>query len=195
MVTVQLLGALGNRFGRNHRFDISTPSEAVRALCANFKGFDRYLIDSESKNIGYRVRVGKSPISAHEFFYPSGRETIQIVPVVMGSGSGSSVIIGGALMLAAIYYPPLAATTLFGTTTLATISFTVGFSLALGGIAQMLSPHQKASSSERPDNKPGYVFNGAVNTTTQGHPVPVGYGRMIVGSAVISAGISTEDIS
>jgi len=39
-----------------------------------------------------------------------------------------------------------------------------------------------------------YVFNGAVNTTAQGHPVPVGYGRMIVGSAVISAGIDVDEI-
>jgi predicted phage tail protein len=33
-----------------------------------------------------------------------------------------------------------------------------------------------------------------VNTTAQGHPVPVGYGRMIVGSAVISAGIDVDEI-
>jgi predicted phage tail protein len=37
--------------------------------------------------------------------------------------------------------------------------------------------------------------NGSVNTSAQGYPVPVGYGRMIVGSAVISAGIVAEELA
>ncbi|WP_260627457.1 tail assembly protein [Pseudomonas protegens] len=44
-----------------------------------------------------------------------------------------------------------------------------------------------------PNNRPSYSFNGAVNTSVQGNPVPLLYGRMIVGSAVISAGIYSED--
>ena len=57
-------------------------------------------------------------------------------------------------------------------------------------------PTPKATEpSERPENKPSYSFNGAVNTTAQGHPVPVGYGRLIVGSAVISAGIDVDEIA
>ena len=42
-----------------------------------------------------------------------------------------------------------------------------------------------------PDTR--YHFNGVVNTTAQGNPVPLGYGRMIVGSAVVSAGIYAMD--
>jgi predicted phage tail protein len=45
-----------------------------------------------------------------------------------------------------------------------------------------------------PENKPSFLFDGPVNTIAQGHPVPVGYGEMYVGSAVISAGIVTEEI-
>jgi predicted phage tail protein len=35
---------------------------------------------------------------------------------------------------------------------------------------------------ERPENKPSFLFDGPVNTITQGHPVPVGYGKAFVGS-------------
>jgi predicted phage tail protein len=64
----------------------------------------------------------------------------------------------------------------------------------LGGVAQMLSPQQKGlSSKDSPDNGASYNFNGPVNTQAQGNPVPLLYGRMIVGSAVISAGIYAED--
>ncbi|HCW20974.1 MAG TPA: phage tail protein, partial [Achromobacter sp.] len=49
------------------------------------------------------------------------------------------------------------------------------------------------STRDSPDNGASYNFNGPVNTSAQGIPVPVLYGRMIVGSAVISAGIYAED--
>ena len=66
--------------------------------------------------------------------------------------------------------------------------------MMLGGIVQALSPQQKAlSTSDGPDNGTSYNFNGTVNTTAQGNIVPLGYGRMTVGSAVISAGLYTED--
>ena len=69
-----------------------------------------------------------------------------------------------------------------------------GISMVLGGVVQLLSPQQTydSAASERPENRPSYNFNGPVNTTAQGHPVPLCYGRMIVGSAVISAGIETR---
>ncbi|MNL81044.1 Bacteriophage lambda tail assembly protein I [compost metagenome] len=58
----------------------------------------------------------------------------------------------------------------------------------------MLSPQQKGlSAADGPENGASYNFNGPVNTTAQGNPVPLLYGRMIVGSSVISAGIYAED--
>ena len=40
----------------------------------------------------------------------------------------------------------------------------------------------------------GYLFNGAVNTVGQGNPVPVLYGRMLVGSQVVSGAIEAGDL-
>ena len=48
--------------------------------------------------------------------------------------------------------------------------------------------------NEKPENTPSTYFDGAVNTTAQGHPVPIGYGKLIVGSAVISAGLTVEEV-
>ena len=70
----------------------------------------------------------------------------------------------------------------------------LGISMALGGIVQMLSPQQSGSSAaDAVENGASYNFNGPVNTTAQGNPVPVLYGRMVVGSAVISAGILAQE--
>ncbi|MEK7492166.1 MAG: tail assembly protein, partial [Pseudomonadota bacterium] len=69
-----------------------------------------------------------------------------------------------------------------------------GASMALGGVVQMLSPQAKGlSTKDSPNNGASYNFNGPVNTTAQGNPVPILYGRMIVGSAVLSGGIFAED--
>ena len=77
----------------------------------------------------------------------------------------------------------------------ATLPLTIGASLVLGGISQLLVPVPKVSGpQERPENKPSYLFNGAVNTTEQGQPIPLLYGELIVGSAVVSAGLTDKEI-
>lgn len=190
MKTVKLLGELGKEFGKTYKFDIANPAEAVRALCANFPTFKQHLIDSGKRGVGYRVVVGKEDQKVDDLYNPSGNQVIKFVPVLQGAGGNGVIqtILGVALIAAAYLIPSPASPYL--------LSF--GISLALGGVVQMLSPQQNLTSQDAnnsPDNKPSYTFNGAVNTSAQGYPVPVGYGRMMVGSAVISGGITVEELA
>lgn len=204
MKTVLLLGELGKKFGRKLLLDVKTPGEAVRALCANFPEFEQHLIESEKRNVGYRILLGKNDIPLDDIHNPAGSSTIKFVPVIQGAGGNGfvNVLIGAAIIGAAFFTGGaslVAGAGFFGTTVATTflggIALGVGASLVLSGVSQMLSPTPKSDvPGERPENQPSYVFNGAVNTTAQGQPVPIGYGRMIVGSAVISAGINTEEI-
>ena len=74
------------------------------------------------------------------------------------------------------------------------IMFGIGASMALGGVAQMLSPQPGGLASKQDaDNKASYAFGGVTNTTAQGNPVPLGYGKRLIGGAIISAGIYIED--
>ena len=194
MKTIVLLGELGKRYGRRHSLDVSSPAEAVRALCANFKDFAGFVSTSTERNVGYRVITGREDLAAEDLHNPAGR-TITIAPVIAGAGGSGvgKILLGAVLIAASIFVPGIAAVTLFGTTTLATVAFSVGVSLALGGVAQMLAPTPKSLDRGVDENKPSYIFDGAQNRSVQGQAVPVGYGRMIVGSAVISAGINVED--
>lgn len=203
MKTVLLLGELGKKYGRKLILDVKTPAEAVRALCANFPDFERHMVESEKRNVGYRVVLGKSDLNLDELHNPAGAADIKLVPVVMGGGGGLGQIFLGAVIIGAAFFTGgaslVAGAGIFGATVSTTfiggIALGVGASLVLGGIAQMLSPVPPSyDPSEKPENKPSYTFNGAVNTTAQGQPVPIGYGRLIVGSHVISAGITTEEI-
>lgn len=187
MIAVLLLGELGKKYGRKHVLSIKTPAEAIRALCANFPGFERHMVESGNRGVGYRVLVKKDPVSIEEIHHPASK-TISIVPVVSGAGGSglTKVILGAVLITASFFVPP-------GPWSAAL--FNVGVSLALGGVAQMLAPSPPTNKPREDQTEPAYLFDGAVNTTAQGHPVPVGYGRMIVGSAVISAGVDTVDVS
>lgn len=204
MKTIVLLGELGKKFGRKHRFDVKSPAEAIRALVANYPAFERHMIESV---LPYRVVVGKSPIQQLDDIHnPSGdSETIKIVPVMAGAGgNGMSIgmIVLGVALVAAAFFTGGASIAAAGflegglvTTFWGGMALGLGSALILGGTAQLLAGTPKAvdMSSTGTENNPSYGFNGPVNVSAQGNPVPVGYGRMIVGSAVISAGIVTEE--
>ncbi len=197
MREVKLYGELGRRFGRLHRFDVATPAEAIRALCANFKGFEQAL---DAYRPGFHVLVGQRDAAASDDALqdPFDRTApIKIIPAFAGAKSGwMSIILGAALIAAAFFMPAaIGGLSLFGTTTVASLAGTIGFGLALGGVAQLLSPTPSSpTNAENGESRNSYVFNGAVNVTTQGGPVPVGYGRMIVGSVVASMGITVREL-
>jgi predicted phage tail protein len=207
MKTILLYGFLGRQFGRVHHYDVKTPAEAIRALTVTLTGFKKALVDGGY----YKVLIGGvDNVSSDRVLNPtSDRESIRIVPVLAGSGKAFvQILIGAAL----IYFSGGLAAGLQATGTAAGIAGAtagqaglmgitsamiaqVGVSLIIGGVSQILFQPKAAQSVDKPANKASYAFDGAVNTTAQGNPVPVLYGGpLIVGSQVISAGLSTEQI-
>lgn len=198
--TIRLYGKLGARFGRVHRLAVDSCAEAMQALSVIVPGFEREIITSKDRGIGYACFIGKRNLREENLMDLCGDNDIRIAPVLAGSKRGGlfSIILGAALFFAAPY-----AAAAFSATTGATLGATVAFGagvagvgkmLMLAGVAQLLSPQQKGlSTQDGPDNGASYNFNGAVNTTAQGNPVPLLYGELIVGSATISAGIYAEN--
>lgn len=181
--TIRLYGKLGAKFGRVHQLAVNNTAEALKALAILIPGFEKFMLESRNEGLTFSVFIGQENIDETRLHDPVGSSDIRIAPIIEGSKRGGLVqtIIGIALMVASIWYPPL---------------FNVGLALTMGGVAQMLSPQpQGLGSGDSPDNQPSYSFNGPVNTSAQGNPVPLLYGEMIVGSAVISAGIYAEDKS
>lgn len=187
--TIRLYGSLGARFGRCHRLVVANAAEAVRALGVLLPGFLQELSASKGRGLTYAVFVGKRNIGQDELHIPPGRDEIRIAPILRGSKRAGlfQTILGAALVVVG------AVISVYGGG-LGTPIMQFGAAMMFGGVVQMLSPQQNGlSAKDRPDNGASYNFNGPVNTTAQGNPVPLLYGRMIVGSAVISAGIHAED--
>jgi len=199
MREVRLYGELGRRFGRVHRFDVQTPAEAMSALCANYGApFRQYLF--EHREDPFRVLVGDEASDVPRMLQPFGRETLRIVPVIQGGAKSPylGIIIGAVLIIVA---GPVGGAIggAIGLSAGATAGLVgaigaVGWGLALGGVAQLLIQPPDAKTTKAVENLPSYSFGGPVNTTGQGNCVAVGYGRLVVGSQVVSAGVFTENI-
>jgi predicted phage tail protein len=193
--TIRLYGRLGALFGRQFtlHLDSNTPAEAVAALCSQIRGLGAYLSSAKDRGMGFAVFVGKRNLKEDELCAPAGTEDIRIAPMLLGSKSGGmfNIIAGAVLFIVGGF---ISGWSMGAGSGVGGYLMQAGIGMMLGGVVQMLSPQPKAlRNGDRPDNQPSYVFNGAVNTQAQGNPVPVLYGRMIVGSAVVSAGIHAED--
>lgn len=188
VINFKLRGAL-RQFGKSYPLAVRTPAEAVKALCVQIPGFERYLSNAKSRGLEFAVFRDKRNIGESELNF-SGSGDITIAPVITGSKRGGSLqtIIGSVLIAAAfvLSFTPFAAASPF--------LYQVGAAMVIGGIIQMLSPQAGGlKTSAAPENTPGYAFGSAKNTTASGNPVPLCYGKRRVGGAIISAAIYAED--
>jgi len=190
---VRLYGQLGRRFGRVFRLAVATPSEAVHALKAQLQGFERAFLGADGQQ-AYHVYVGRGErrrtIGEDEAAAPVGNaEVIRFVPAIAGAKRAGAVqtVLGYVLYVAGVVL------TAYGYGAIGVPLQQMGYAMMLGGVIQLLSP-QRQGKQDRTENLPSYAFDGPVNNTEQGGPVPLRYGRVICGSTVVSQGLSTTEI-
>lgn len=191
-------GGYLKKFG-NHKFFVSTPAEAIKAMLMQVKGFDEAFRGAEKRGIKFAVRTEKRDITQVEQLAMGKPKILKLIPKYAGSKNSGMTFLAVAAIIAATVLTAGAAG--FGAgawfaagSTSAAIATSIAVSLALGGITQLLSPQPAGLSTKTdPDNKASYAFGGPVNTAAQGVPVPVFYGYREVGGAVISASIVSED--
>ena len=204
---VKVYGALRKRLGQcRFEFDVATPAQAVKALCVNFPGLDKWLIDSENDGVGYRVTVSKEKVTEENFaplLMPfSDQEVFSITPVVAGAGRGFGRILAGIALVATAIATQggslafsggvvTAKSAAFGAK-LAAFGANVGVALTLQGIAQVISPQPPNTALDEAVQLESFTFSNVVNTSRQGMPVPIAYGRVFVGSAVLSSGLDVD---
>lgn len=199
---IRVYGRLAKFLGRRtFTAAVDSVADAMRFLLANFPELEGHMSDQH-----YRVSVGTYDLSEEEVNHPVGKQVIKIAPVVAGAGAVGRIIAGVALVALAI----ASGAGVFGAAFAKNVGLFgivtgVGASLALGGVAQLLTPTptlslggyntQQTTRETELDPQKSYSFSGIQNTSRAGTPVPLIYGETIVGSVVISAGIDTEQVS
>ena len=213
MKVVKVYGALRKRLGQcRFEFDVNTPAQALKALCVNFPGLDKWLIDSEQDGVGYRVAVSKEKITEQDvspLLMPfSDQEVFSITPVVAGAGRGGGRILAGIGLIALSAVSFCAGGAFAGafgatgvgagaaaTATGSIALFNVGVYLTLSGIAQAISPQPDLDSTlDESVQLESFSFSNVVNTSRQGMACPIAYGRLFVGSAVLSSGLDVDQV-
>jgi len=210
MKVVKVYGALRKKLGQcRFEFEAETPAQALKALCANFPWLTKWLLDSERDGVSYRVTIGKEKLSdqtAGALALPwSEKEVFSITPIVAGAGRGGASIGIGIGLIALALVNPFGAATIgtFGlsapiaVTSLLPAVGAIGASLVLSGIAQAISPTPAISSLERGKEAArleSFSFSGIVNTSQQGLPVPIAYGRVFTGSGVLSSALDVDQL-
>ena len=191
MVNVRFYGSL-KQFGSEFRLDCQTTAEIVQALTSQIPKLRQFIQQGL-----FTVRVGRDYFDnryleqglSHKL---KDNATVHFTPVLKGSKRGGlfGVIAGVAIIAGAIALGPLAGII---STNAAWIVGSVGASLLLGGVAQMLTKMPEMKMGTEKEKKQSTAFSNLSNMTAQGKPMPLAYGRMRVGSLIISQGVETMD--
>lgn len=197
---IRLYGKLAKFIGqRVLHADVASAAEAIRFLLANWPELERHMATQH-----YKVCVGDAALDENELGHPVGQQVIKIIPVVAGAsiwGSIGKILLGVALIAFAWYaLPAIAAAVLPFTMTsiniavgIETALIGIGASIALGGVASLLTPVPKMGDNTDP--RKSYSFSGIQNTSRQGAPCPIVFGEALVGSVVVSAGIDVVQVT
>jgi predicted phage tail protein len=175
--TIYLHGSLA-AFGESFRLDVRDAGEACRALGCQLPGF-RETIEDGNWHVFRGPLDAENDLSRDDVHMGLGKASeIHIMPAAEGAGGAFKAVLG--LLL------------------LGPQNAIAAFTTPLDSLTSMLSPTPQTDSysdRERPGERPSFLFDGPTNTSTQGLPVPLIYGRMRVGSIVVSADLSADDIA
>ena len=179
MTEVRIHGILAREFGKVFYFELSSAKDAIRAIDANKKNFSHRLINLARQGLDYAIVVDNKNVSEFtELEMNKEPRVIDLVPLVAGAGFIAAALVAGAVTF-------ISAVGIVGTTQAlamaAIAAITTGLQMALAPKPE--APEQISATTRA--LRESFTFSNKVNVASQGSPVPVGYGRLKVGSKVV----------
>jgi len=185
--TIHLMGRMGQLFGETHRLNCETVQEAMHALDCMKGGVRRYLLECTDTDVQFTVQKGEDFMDYDNIGHNLGEDDIIITPIPSGSGKGVGKIILGVILIVVGYM--MGAGAEGGKLAVAAGLFSSGMQLALSGIIELTMDDPDELNEEKSS-----LFNGPINTTKMGVPVPICYGKMEVGGAVTNFGFTQSRV-
>lgn len=190
LTKIYLEGAMGRNFGREWTLDIHTPAEALQLIQANIPRFGQWIRDNlkryEKCMIICKYADGRiEALDEKTMLMHKEAQEIHFVPTVYGAGKWMGAIVGAVMIVvgAILCCTPLAP--------LGQGFIVAGAGMLISTIVTAIMGRTKKNDNE--EEGTSYYFNGAQNTTRQGVPVPLIFGRCKAGSAVISSSINVTE--
>jgi len=205
MQTVHLNGNIA-KFGEVWHTNCFNIRDIFKLIECQTPGFRKHILNAAEVGVEYEIKRGGEFLDYQEELLISlNDDDIIITEVPAGSKSGGGKLLFAALLVASFFLPGSSGLLIEGgqmagmastgsTTAAAGLSAGAGLSnagmmvaalatnLAMTGIAQIMAPGPEVDKG----TDESYLFDGPTNAITQGMPVPLAYGELIVGGAPIS---------
>lgn len=195
MTQIRLHGILAKEFGEFFSFKLGKAKDVIRAIDANKKNFIKRINDLAKEGFNYTLVVdGKKVSDLSEIEIKKEHSNIEIVPMIAGSGV-DPITIGLFILQAAGIGAGATAATVTGSLAFAAFAVgTVALTVVSIGLQMLLAPKPDAGPPISATTKAfseSFSFANKANTASQGTPVPVGYGRLKVGSQVVQFSVKS----
>jgi len=198
MTLVNIHGILAAEFKNCFSLAIKKPKEVFEAIACNYPKFKFRIAELAQQGIHYTLVIdGERIQDINEVNINRSPSTIDIVPLICGAGKAGvaiAIIAVGVLTAGVGAYFGMAALAAGGTMSAgASLAISAGIAMAGMGLQMMLAPKPDMQRAESTVSaaKQSFNFGSKANVTEQGIPVPVGYGRLRIGSAVIQSTIKS----
>lgn len=160
--------------------DIISKRKLSKAIVENEKQNIKYKILTDDKNLFSKSIDKAEDAEDSELFLNKTMKSIDIVPVLEGAGDDAkdvALVVGGAMMFG------------MGIHTGSVTMMQIGAYAILTGMSNLLAEppeFEDFREIQQTNKRESYLFNGPINTFNPGGPVPIGYGRLMVGSLTIA---------
>lgn len=181
MTDVFIHGILAQEYQKHFKFNLKSSTDVLKAIDCNREGFLARVTQLQREGFYYDILINKKRIkSAEEFKSLKNSTRIDLVPAIVGQG------------------PETLLGLIFGVGGTASVAANIAIAVGLAAIAYLLTPKpdlglppQQELSAEAQAQKQSYIFSSNINIARQGTFLPLGYGRLKVGSAVVQASIKS----
>lgn len=200
-------GLLAREFQSKFKVEVDSVYEAVRAVEANTGRFYKFLADKKNEHLFFQIYIEKDPIvSIGELDLKiKNKNKIHFVPVIRGNLSNEDMMLYGGLGMGLGWGLGMLGDWIGGfwgnvLSWVGDMVFEIGASLLLQGAINSLMPDVEDPPTIEDEaavmkSSQSFTFQQPVNNIQQGAAVPVGYGRLRVGSNVISSHLLNSRIA
>lgn len=197
MTKIHIKGILGKKFGSYFNFNISSVSNAIKAIDTNRTGFIKELFDLNKKNINYfLIADGEKIENTNSLIEKRKIKNIYIIPVIIGHGDMAAFALG-LTQVAANGAVVLSTTGIIVSglvNALISTAVSLGVSMLMQSLNKQASPPQQnlavgGATSTIEARGRSYIFSNNLNSAEQGSSIPIGYGKMKSSSKILSISI------
>lgn len=192
LTKVYLDGAMGVEFGKEWDLSIHSPAHALRLIDANKPGlfpwikqnlplYDRYTVVCEFAD----GRIEE--LDNDTLFMECKPTVIRFIPLLAGASSGVRFVVGLILVIVG------AILSIYGYGA-GTPLISIGVGMMIGAAIEMLTPRPSKKEDAVNSDKTSHFFDGPENTTAQGVPVQLIYGKVLTGAHHISVSLTVDQL-